>query len=243
MTSPEIVIGLLIVIFASFTMSLTGFGFALIATPLLLLLMHTKSVIFVNLLLSMFLSVFILWQSRSYIELKRIVPFAVGGILGLPLGAYILLQITIPSLQLLVGVLVLIFVIPLALGREHHIKKKGFVGSIAGFASGTLQISTSLSGPPVVLFALSQGWSKESFRANLVAYFLFLNCVTLPILILTGIITSKSIMAAFIYSPALIIGFYLGSKALNRLSASLFRRIAIFIVMVAGMLSIGSSII
>jgi len=50
-------------------------------------------------------------------------------------------------------------------------------------------------------------------------------------------------MAAFVYAPALIIGFYLGSKALNRVSASLFRRIAIFIVIVAGMLSIGSSII
>jgi hypothetical protein len=232
----------LAMLLAAFTMSLTGFGFALIAAPLLLFLLESKTVVVINIILGAILCLLILWQSRHHVNVRRVALLGVGSIFGIPVGAYILSHVAAPTLKLLIVTLVVVFAIPLALGHSHRFKKEGTGSVISGFISGTLVSSTSLAGPPVVLFLLNQGWEKELFRANLAAYFLFCDLMALAALGFSGVLTSELLVTASTFIPVVLLGFYLGIKVLPRVDTVLFRRIAIFIVLVAGLLGIATTL-
>ena len=49
-----------------------------------------------------------------------------------------------------------------------------------GLVAGFLAASTSVSGPPLVLFGLKQRWEPARFRATLIAYFLVISGFSLP---------------------------------------------------------------
>jgi len=105
---------------------------------------------------------------------------------------------------------------------------------VFGFISGVLGSSTSLSGPPVVLFLVNQGWDKESFRASISAYFFLTNMVSLTSLTIAGAINWEMLGAALALVPGCLIGFYLGVKLLPRVNAAIFNRMSILIVMTTG---------
>lgn len=232
----------LVALVAAFTMSVTGFGFALIAAPLLLFFLDLKTVIVFDIVLGLIICLLILWQSRHHVKRGRIVPLAIGSIFGLPIGMYILSQVVAPLLKVLIAALVVIFAVLLALGYSHQFRKEGLGSVISGFISGTLLTSTSLGGPPVVLFLLNQGWGKEAFRANLAAFFLFCGSMAIITLRFSGVITSDLLVTASTFVPAVLVGFYLGAKVLPHVDAGLFRRIAISVVFLAGLLGIATSL-
>lgn len=232
----------LVALVAAFTMSVTGFGFALIAAPLLLFFLDLKTVIVFNIVLGNCICLLILWQSRHHVKRGRIALLGIGSIFGLPIGIYILSQVRAPLLELLIAVLVVVFAILLTLGHSHQFKKEGLGFVISGFISGMLVTSTSLGGPPVVLFLLNQGWGKEVFRANLAAYFLFCGSVALITLRLSGVITSDLLVTASTFIPVILVGFYLGARVLPHVDADLFRRIAVSIVLLAGLLGIATNL-
>jgi uncharacterized membrane protein YfcA len=124
--------------------------------------------------------------------------------------------------------------------RQIRNEKRGFV--IAGLISGTLNGVISTGGPPVILFLTNQGVAKQPFRANLVAYFLFLSLATVPIFFAGGLISLTVVKYAFGFFPALIVGAVGGSKLLHHVPERTFRIIAMLIVLAAGAISIISSI-
>ena len=235
-------ISCLVALVSAFTMSITGFGFALIAAPLLLLFLDLKTVIVFNVFLGAIICLPILWQSRRYVRLGRMTPLVIGSIFGLPVGMYILAQVAAPVLKLLIAALVIIFAVLLVLGYSHRFKKERLGSVIAGFISGMLVTSTGLAGPPVVLFLLNQGWEKDTFRASLAAYFLFVSLMALITLRFSEIITSALLVTVSTFVPAILVGVYLGVKVLPHVDAVLFRRIAIAIVFLAGSLGIATSL-
>lgn len=242
MSVEVLIFGSLAVLLAAFTMSITGFGFALIAAPLLLFLVESKTVVIIDIVLGTVICILILWESRQHVRPKRVVLLVIGSVLGVPVGAYILSHTTTLTLKLVITALVIVFAIPLALGHSHRFKRERLICGASGFASGVLASSTSLAGPPVVLFLLNQGWEKETLRASLAAYFLFAGLAALTALGASGALSGELVVGALAYVPAVLLGFFLGRKVLPRLNAELFRRIAVLVVVVAGLLGIITSL-
>ncbi|MBC8274974.1 MAG: sulfite exporter TauE/SafE family protein [Chloroflexi bacterium] len=242
MSVGVLVLGCLAVLVAAFTMSLTGFGFALVAAPLLLFLFEPKTVVIVNVILGAIICLLILGQSRRHVKAGRTALLAAGSIFGIPLGAYILSHAPVSVLRMLMAALVVIFAVPLALGHSHRFKREGLGSTISGFVSGMLASSTSLSGPPVVLFLLNQGWERESFRATLAIYFLFCSLMALIAIGLSGFLTSDLLVTVSTFVPAVLLGFYLGTRVAPRVNTTLFRRISILVVLLAGLLGVATSL-
>ena len=229
-----------IVLAAAFTQGLTGFGFALVAAPLLLFIMDPRSVVVLNTIVPSLVCLLIVVQSRKQVKFKGMVPIAVASVFGVPLGAYVLLAISPDVLKLAIAALVVLFSIPLLLGQSHRFRRERPLSLVIGFISGFLSSSTSLSGPPVILFLVNQGWEREVMRASLSAYFLFGSVVALGWLSLAGVVTGEMVLTSAILLPASALGFAIGALVLPRVNAELYRRIAIIIVMGAGLVSIFS---
>ena len=229
---------LFIVLAAAFTQGLTGFGYALVAAPLLLLIMEPRSVVVLNIIVPSLVCLLIVVQSREQVRFKGMVPIAVASVFGVPLGGYVLLAISPEVLKLAIAALVVLFSIPLLLGYSRRFKSERLLSVVTGFISGFLSSSTSLSGPPVILFLVNQGWQREVMRASLAAYFLLGSVVSLGWLALSGVVTGEMVLTSVCLLPASVIGFVIGALALPRVNSELYRRIAVIIVMGAGLVSI-----
>lgn len=227
-----------IVLLAAFVRSASGFGYALIATPLLTFVIETKSVVVINIILGSVANVLVLFHTRRHIDLKRVAFLSLGGILGVPLGTYLLSTLEPSVIKLTIAALVIPFSILLLLGYSHPFKRDNLGCGMTGFVGGVLGASTSLAGPPAALFLVNQGLVKERFVGTLAAYFLVIGVISISAFSSLGMVTTNLLTKVAILIPTLWLGSYIGLKVLPRINATLFKRIAISIVSVAAIVII-----
>jgi uncharacterized membrane protein YfcA len=139
---------------------------------------------------------------------------------GLWAGAEVL-QVMDPSyVQLGIGVLVVVVVAALLLGRDVRLPGAKtrwgpvLVGSVSGaLVSGALASSTGLSGPPAALLLASRGLRKRPFRATISFYFLGLDIALLAVLALRGLVDAGGLAPlALVLMAATHVGKALGTK-------------------------------
>jgi len=227
---------------AGFISGLTGSGFALISVPILILMTSPKVVVPVILILSVFLNVYVLIEARRWIDLKRIYPLMIAGAVGMPFGTHLLKVLDAEVLKVFIGIMIVIFALAFLRGFRHEIRNEKIAFAPVGFASGLLNGATAMSGPPVILFFTNQGVAKQVFRANVVAYFLVLNLVTLPYLAVHGLITTSVINYSLYLLPAMTIGAFIGIRFSRKVREDNFRKIVLLLVTFAGIASVLSGL-
>lgn len=229
-----------IVLLASFVRAASGFGYALVATPLLTLIFDAKSVVVMNIILGSATNILVLFYMWRHIDFKRVVFISLGGILGVPIGAYLLSRLDPATIKLAIAALVIPFSVILLLGHSHQFKRDTLGCGVAGFMGGVLAASTSFGGPPVVLFLLNQGLAPERFVGTLAAYFMFISLISIGAFSSLGMITTDLLIKIAILFPALFLGSYIGIKVLPRINVTFFKRIASSIVCVTALVIIVS---
>ncbi|HDN81196.1 MAG TPA: sulfite exporter TauE/SafE family protein, partial [Methanomicrobia archaeon] len=127
-------------------------------------------------------------------------------------------------------------------GLRKKIKNEKLAFAPIGFVGGLLGGSTSMSGPPVIIFFTNQGLKKQVFRANLVAYFMAMSLVAISSFIVGGLITTEVIRYTILFLPAMIFGVAIGIKLVHRVEEKLFQNIVLIVVIIAGALSVISGL-
>ena len=227
-----------IVLLASFFRAITGFGFSLIATPLLLFVFDSKSVVVINIILAILTGILLLFRTRYHIDVRRMLFMCGGSVFGVPIGAHLLSRLDPTIIKLIIAVLIIPFSIVMLLGHSHQFKRDSLGCGISGFVSGLVGSSTTFGGPPVVIFLLNQGLVRERFVGTITAFFLFVGVASVSAFSAMGMVTIALLIKVAILLPAAILGFYIGIKVLPKINATLFRRIAASIVSLAALVII-----
>ena len=235
-----IIVGLLVMFWAGVIQGLTGFGFALVSVPIMTIFLSPKKTIPIVLLHAILIVIVILYEARKWVDLKRIWPLMIAGIVGMPFGTYLLIFLKASTLKVLIGSVIVLFTLALLKGFKRKIKSEKLAFAPVGFISGLLAGSTMMGGPPVILFFTNQGLNKNVFRANLVCYFATLSLATIPAYIAGGLITKEVIKYAVLLLPAMICGGITGIKLAHIVQEQLFKKIVLIILIVAGLMSIAS---
>jgi uncharacterized membrane protein YfcA len=229
------VAALLIVLLAGAVQGLVGFGSGLVSVPLLTLFISPRTVVPLTLVHGLAMNMYLSVRNRKNIQRKRVLPLFLSGIAGIPIGALILLFLPSSALRVMIGIVIIVFSMLLLLGFSRKMGREKTALVPIGLVSGILNGSISMSGPPVILFLSNQGVGKAYFRANLVTYFFLLNVVTLIVFLITGILDREALLMAMILIPPLPAGIILGELLSHKVSESLFRKIALFLVTGAGL--------
>jgi uncharacterized membrane protein YfcA len=111
-----------------------------------------------------------------------------------------------------------------------------------GVASGVLNGSTGMGGPPVILFLANQGVEKQSFRANLILYFTCLSVVTATSTGLEGLVTGEVVTYWAVLLPAAVLGALLGMQLARWVDQTQFRQITLVVLILMGASSIASGL-
>ena len=233
---------LFIILAASVVKSTAGFGFALVATPFLLLMWAPRLVVPILLPLFAIVDAMIVIQGRHHLEWRRILPMVAAAALGIPLGNYILLAVPELALTLAMASMVLLFAALLLMGYTINIHRERLAGGLAGFLSGTLVTSTTISGPPVTLFMINQRWEKETFRTGQGLFHLAIDGLAIASLSATRLLTVKTLLVDLALLPVVLLGYAIAVVLLPHIRQELFRRLATLIVIVAAVMAIGSEL-
>ncbi|HZC12843.1 MAG TPA: sulfite exporter TauE/SafE family protein [Thermoleophilaceae bacterium] len=229
--------GGLCVIVASFLGGVTGFGYSLVATPLLLLLGYPLPfVVTVNLALACVTRMPVAYRFRADLNLRRATGMIAGSVPGLWLGAVVLTTIDESAIKVGAGIVVMIAAVLLwrALSAPPPRPVPG-APLIAGFGGGFLATAASLNGAVPVLLLARDRAAPRSQVADLALYFVASTAIGLIVLLLGGALDADALFPAFLlWLPGSIAANWAGTVIGPRLPELTFRKITLVVVFTAG---------
>ena len=241
----EVVAGGLFVLLAAFLGGVTGFGYSLLATPLLLLLgFSLQFVVTINLALAFVTRISVVYRFRRHISRRRVAGMIGGSVPGLWLGAQVLTTVSEAAIKLAAGLLVMVMAVWLARDSSDEPPPRIPGASVAaGFTGGFLGSATSLNGiGPILLMARDKA-SAKSFLADLALYFVASNALGLIVLYSEDALSEAALENVFLlWLPASLLGNWLGTALGPRLPTRSFRRLTLVVIFVAGALTAGSAL-
>lgn len=239
----DFMFGFVSILLASLTQGITGFGFALIAVPLLSFsISEIKNITPLIVLYSLLVNFIIAYKIRHHIYFKKVLPLIFFGIIATPVGTSLLTYVSVRTLKIGIGLVITLTAIAMFRNFKVKIKNETVSYGIVGILSGILNGSTGLSGPPIVLFLTNQNLHKDVFRANLTFYGIATNIFGIILFISKGIINAGVLHASISYLPALIIGSFIGIKLSSKINESVFRKVTISMIALLGIYTIISTI-
>jgi uncharacterized membrane protein YfcA len=229
------VAGALVIFLASFVMGLTGFGIALVAMAFLPYLMSPVTAIVVLTIYTVLFALVVVVRLRRDLTPRALLALLIGSLAGTPLGVWALASLPLSAVNRLIG-LVLVVVVGLELRgvMPGRVAGRGW-GFGAGFLAGALGGAVGTPGPPVVVYATTQGWSPRTMKANLMAFFLVNQAAILAGYWWAGLLTREVWVTSAAYAPAALAGLATGMALFNRIDPVGFRRIVFALLLVSGL--------
>ena len=231
-----------IIFLASTVKGLTGFGFALTSLPLLSIFLDPQTAVPLITICSVFLDGYTLYEARREVQYREIIPLVASGITGMLFGAYVLVSLDSQIIRLVIGVVTVLFTLASFMGLKREITNTKLASIPVGLLSGLLGGSMSISGPPIVLFFNNQNVEKRTFRANLIAYFFCLYLATVPAYFYGNLITLDIVRSSGYLVPVMFIGASIGIRLSKRVDETLFKRVALSLILVTGLMAILTAI-
>ncbi len=166
---------------------------------------------------------------------RTIAPMGLAAAFAMPFGSWLLVTLDPASLQFGISVLVTISALLLLSGWRYMGPRPAVATAGVGMLSGVLMAVSSVGNPPVMLYLLSGGDTAATNRANFTGYF-GLTLLALTILMLIGGLIPLSVVAlALMLLPGYLVATWLGSRLFQRSSDLTYRRVALGILLLAGL--------
>jgi uncharacterized membrane protein YfcA len=219
--------------------AVTGFGFALVMTPLLAVAWDVKSAVVTSVVLSTVALLPLLVEARAHVPVQRAFVLVLGSFAGIPLGVVVLQELESDALQVLVAATVIVAALLLYFRPVVEPGPDTRSAQLAtGFVSGVVGGSTSMGGPPIVLYLLGREREIAPFRATLLEFFLPGSVLQIAILAGVGRITGDVLLLVAAALPAVGVGLLAGAWLRRRVEAERFRAIvvAVLVLTSAGVL-------
>jgi uncharacterized membrane protein YfcA len=234
-----LILGGLLVTAAALLAGTSGFGFALLATPALVLCgFSLPFVVTVNLLISLATRLSVAWRLHDVIDRRRVGLLVGGAIPGLWIGSRTLGAVDEHVLKLAVGIVVALAAATLAWAerRPPRPRVRG-LNVAAGFTGGLLGTTTSLIGVPPALLLARRRLPTVSFFADLAVYFVATAAIGLAVLAADGHFSGSGARAFVWWLPGVLVANAIGTTVGLRLPAAAFRRLTLGLAFAAGVVT------
>ena len=228
----------LIILFAAAVKITFGVGFALIGTPLLLLVMDPDKVVGFIAPLILLQDLIILSQTWRHVPWKHAALLAVAASVVAPFSAQLLTILDQQALQITISTIIIVIGIALLAGLQLSIRRESVAMVAGGVVSGIVFPLSGISGPPVALLLVNQRWQVQTMRAVLAAYLVVLEVVTITVFAINGVVNTESLLADLFMLPVLGLSVVLSALALRRLKPDHYRKSVTLIVVLAALLGV-----
>ncbi len=211
---------------AAFIRSALGFGDAVVAMPLLAMVLGLRTATPLVAFVGPTISILILARNWRRVEFKTAGRLIAATLLGIPVGIYGLARLPEAPLKIALGFIILLYgLFGLARPGTRLERESTAFPWIVGWSAGVLGGAYNTNGPPIVAYGMLRGWPPESFRATLQGYFLPTGLAILAGHGLAGLWTG-TVLRSYLYSlPAIVLGVLLGGLLNKKLTHAVFARL------------------
>ena len=181
---------------------------------------------------------------RRGFDWRRVAPFVIGGLLGLPIGLWLLPRLDVPLFKALLGALLVTWC-PLMLmgGKLPRIQVGGHLGDgVAGAAGGFLGALGGFTGAIPTLWCTLRGFDKYAQRAVIQNFNLSMLAATFAGYIVNGMVTVRMLPRFAIVAAAVLVPVLIGAKVYVGLSEAAFRRVVMILLTLAGIALLASAL-
>ncbi|HEX4025601.1 MAG TPA: sulfite exporter TauE/SafE family protein [Steroidobacteraceae bacterium] len=215
---------LAVLLLSSFVRSAFGFGEALIAVPLLALIMPVAVAAPVVVLISITVAAVVLAQDWRHVEVRSAGWLVASTLVGTPLGLLLLTRVPEGIVKAVLGLIILAFSLYSLLGRHKAALADDSLAWTFGFGAGVLGGAYGMNGPPLVMYGTLRGWAPQRFRATLQGYFLPASLMAMTGYWLAGLWKPAVTHYYLLALPVVLVGIVLGRVANGRMDARSFLR-------------------
>ncbi|MGJ3261211.1 MAG: sulfite exporter TauE/SafE family protein [Rhodospirillales bacterium] len=182
-----------------------------------------------------------IWHAISW---RRVMPFIVGGLFGVPLGTWLLPLVTVQMFKVFIGIFLILFCsFMLMRGRPANLRFGGrIVDGCIGFLGGVLGGLAGLSGVPTTVWASLRAWGKDEKRSVFQAFNLSILTTAVVSQSIGGLMTLEVGRVTLIALPGTLIGVWVGRKLYEKLGDRGFDRVVYIVLWCSGVAMIWFSL-
>ena len=222
---------------AALVAGMAGFAFGLVAAAIWLHVLTPLQTTTLIVAFGLIVQGYSVWKLRRALKLKRLLPFLIGGAIGLPAGVELLRWAPAETLRVGIGVFLIAFSLYSLARPQFRLVTVG--GRLAdggvGVLSGVLGGATGFGGILPTIWSNIRGWPKDEQRAVFQPTGVAIFLGTALLLGGTGTITPDTIRLFLIGLPALLLGSWLGLRLYGKLDETGFRRVVLALLLLSGL--------
>jgi len=210
-----------ILFISTFIHSTLGFGQALIAMPLLAMVVELKTATPLVAFVLMTIAAIILLRNWRVADLNAVWRLVLSSCFGIPVGLFLLKGVPEGLMKVFLGIVVILFSVFNLVNRHlkiinlRRVSGGSVLAYLFGFVAGVLGAAYNTSGVVITIYATLRDWSPERFRSTLQSYFVFTGLLILGAHGLAGLWTPDMFRLYGTSLPLVLVGIFLGGK-LNR---------------------------
>ncbi|MEX1217065.1 MAG: sulfite exporter TauE/SafE family protein [Acidimicrobiales bacterium] len=240
-TAEFIVVGIA-VFFSSLVQTVTGFGFSLLAVPIMAMALPIDLAVVISATLSTFTSGGQAISERHHGDRPTIKRLVIAAFVGAPLGLLILDFAT--SQQLKIGLAIVIVLFLIVNLRGFRLEKPSTpVDLAAGFVAGVLSTSLSTNGPPLVMALHARHFAPQVFRGTIAAVFVSVGALSLGLFAATGHFTTDVAWSLLVAGPSLAAGYFLGFQIRGHVNPRRFRGLVTILLAATAVVTVISVVV
>lgn len=202
-----------------------GFGEALIAVPLLSLLLPVREAAPLAVLASIFIAIFAVIRDWKHIQFSSAKKLLLGTAFGIPFGLLMIQYSTESATKAILGAFLLLFSAFSLFKPNVFVLKDDRLIWFFGFLAGITGGSYGMNGPPLAVYGAGRRWSPKQFRATIQAYFLPASALGMAGYFFSGLWT-RNVNALFALSlPAILLGILAGNRVGKLMNGGRFAKV------------------
>ncbi|AJC17690.1 sulfite exporter TauE/SafE family protein [Pandoraea sputorum] len=173
---------------------------------------------------------------RRAVPLARLAPFVLCGLVGVPVGVWILRYLDPVWFRAGIGAILVVYCSILLLAA--HLPRIAHGGraadGVVGFIGGVMGGIGGLVGVVPTLWCTLRGWDKDMQRAVMQIFFIVMHTLTITLYAVQGVITAQTLHVFAIAVPSMILPTLAGAWAYKFLSDHMFRRMVLALLACSG---------
>lgn len=242
----DMTLGLLVLgaLLGGFVSGLAGFGGGPVVLVLWLMVIEPQTAVpllMVSAVAHQMLTLHLVWKA---FDLRRLLPMAVGGIAGVPIGVLLLESLSPESVRAVAGLFLVVYTLArLTLVRELAVSTASrWPDAGAGVVGGIMSGLAGLPGPVSTLWCGLRGWSKADQRAVFQPFNFLMVLIGIAFFLRAGFVTQQVLNYAVWCAPVLVAGVALGTPLYLRLNDRQFQVVVLWLMLVMGLILAGSNL-
>lgn len=230
---------------AAFVKGATGLGFPLIATPMVALLLDIRVAVTILILPNLLMDVTQVFRDGfPYPILRRFKSMIGLTVVGVFLGTMVLVLLPLWSLNLCLGIMVIVFVGSNLLKFEFTISPvaEKRLSPLMGLLSGFLNGMTNAAGPVLAIYFYSLKLEKRNFVKSVATIFMITKATQLIAVSTWNLFNKDTLTLSLQVVLFTLVGFFAGLKTQDRVNQKTFSRGLMVLLSVVGVILIARSL-